>query len=136
MQDIDFGASKFRLFLILVVTLLAIVNPSGYSPLQPFALYQDASYFAVGRSRPCDAVKHPATDAASTMARITFMVKPLSFKHYTIIRYRKFSTVGISRVDWLDGFWAGGKTRHWCRTCDGTAPLLSRITALRSNAPF
>jgi hypothetical protein len=31
---------------------VAIVKPFGYSPLQPFALYQDASYEKAGPAAP------------------------------------------------------------------------------------
>src|SRR5260370_11183320 len=65
MQDIDFGASKSGLPLMLRVTSAAIVKPPGYSPLQALALYQDASYEKAGPAAPAagrKATKHENRD--------------------------------------------------------------------------
>ena len=65
------------------------------------------------------------------------MVKRFSFMHYTIIRHRKFGTVGISRVDWFDVFLAdAANAALGVAFATGRPPLRSRITVLGSNAPF
>jgi hypothetical protein len=50
---------------MLRVTSVAIVKPFGYSPLQPLALYQDASYEEAGPAAPTagrKATKHENRD--------------------------------------------------------------------------
>jgi hypothetical protein len=60
---------------MLKVTSIAIVKPSGYSPLQPFALYQDASYEKAGPAAPTagrKATKHEKRDIIAFAVIIEF----------------------------------------------------------------
>jgi hypothetical protein len=60
---------------MLIVTLVAIVKPFGYSPLQPFALCQDASYEKAGPAAPIasrKAIKHENRDINVFVVAIEF----------------------------------------------------------------